>query len=576
VLRRLPVLLALLILLVAIPTKVLRMLKTLVHQAATPSTLFSLPQQYEESLRRRQPPQPLNASTHIAAPARIQGTTALVTDHNTRWEPQRMTLTSEFIAPANTPTGQSDCSLIDTAAARLVNSWVREGSAAGLHGILYDNRDRGHSTLDRAQWPELVFVRYSPEIRAANGDFGFRPWQRFNLPAFGNASTALVNPVFWRSNPRNMLCNPLHAILMLEHYLDNQLYCAPEHNDFDPPHGDLYPANAPCWVISQGSSGSDQPFLKAIALTLAAFPPQTRKQLETHGLLMHAVQWTLRQSLRTVEKPEDFFTGRAHPTVFREEQLDPERMVQAAHSMTTERIPPLVRLQVIRESAARHGVDYFSGGPAEELLTHPLLIARVHRTVARKRTILVKATVSSSDQSPPRFRWEVLQGNPETAEIKPLVPDASVASVTFTWHPSHSVQSAPELSTSRIDVGVFAESSGIPSMPAIICSLAIASETRLYDGDKLISVDYAAPGTSAVYTDPLLVPTRNWKDTYQYDSTGNISGWIRSTPDQPPQHFTSTGELASDPEKSDSARGPVRYLLREVPEQRPELLWQSP
>ncbi|MGV2336052.1 MAG UNVERIFIED_CONTAM: hypothetical protein LVR18_18705 [Planctomycetaceae bacterium] len=226
-LRRLPVLLALLILLVAIPAKVLRMLPMLVHQAASPSMLFGLPQLYEESLRLRQPPQQLSDTHSVATPARIQGTTALVTDHNTRWEPRRMTLTSEFQASTTTSTAHSDCSLLDTAAARLVNSWVREGSAAGLHGILYDNRDRGHSTLDRAQWPQLVFVRYSPEIRAANGDFGFRPWQRFNLPAFGNASTALVTPVFWRSNPRTMLSNPLHALLMLEHYLGNQLYCAP-------------------------------------------------------------------------------------------------------------------------------------------------------------------------------------------------------------------------------------------------------------------------------------------------------------------------------------------------------------
>lgn len=574
-LRRLPVLLALLILLVAIPAKVLRMLPMLVHQSASPSMLFGLPQLYEESLRLGQPPQQVSDTPSLATPTRIQGTTALVTDHNTRWEPRRMTLTSEFQAPTTTSTAQSDCSLLDTAAARLVNSWVREGSAAGLHGILYDNRDRGHSTLDRAQWPQLVFVRYSPEIRAANGDFGFRPWQRFNLPAFGNASTALVTPVFWRSNPRTMLSNPLHALLMLEHYLGNQLYCAPEHNDFDPPHGDLYPANAPCWIISQGSSGSDQPFLKAIALTLAAFPLQTRDHLATQGLLMHAVQWILRQSLRTVEKPSDFFTGLAHPTVFREEQLDPERMVRAAHSMTVERIPPLVRLEVLRESEARHGIDYFSGGPTEELLTHPLLIARVHRTVARKRTIVVKASLNTSEQPAGRFRWEVLQGNPETVEIKPLAPDASIAAVTFTWHPSHPVQSTPELSTSRIDVGVFAESKGIPSMPAMICSLAIASETRLYDGDKLISINYAAPETSAVYTDPVLVPTRNWKDTYQYDLAGSISGWIRSTPDQPTQHFTATGELAASPENVNLSSDPVQYSLREVPGQRPELIWKS-
>lgn len=661
--RRLPVLLALLILLVIIPWKALRLLPRLVHQAQTPSALFNLPPQRENFLQLQQmlrqtrearhtlqaiqlaerltgefpadpeawfeaaltaastgsfqeallhlnkaadlgfsDPDRLNSAREFSAvskfpafqelaariresavrqpaagsdvaPALIRGTTALVTDRNTRWEPERLTLTSEFIAagPAS-----STCSGLDTPAARLVNDWVSEGTAAGLQGILYDNRDRGHSTLDRDTWPQLVFVRYSPEIRAAGGDFGFRPWQRFNLPTFGNASTALVGPIFWRSNPRAMLGNPLHATLMLQHYLSNQLYCAPEHNDFDPPHGDVYPANAPCWLISQGSSGSDQPFLRAIALTLAAFPPETRRKLESEGLLMHAVQWTMRQSLRSVKTAEDFFTGLAHPTVFREEQLDPERMVRLAHSMSVDRIPPLVRLQVLRETTARHGVDYFSGGPGEELLTHPLLIARVHRSVARKRSIVVRATAAGADLPQPRtFRWQVLQGDPQYVEIRPLNPDASAAMVTFTWQPAHPVQSAPELSTSRVDVGVFAEVGGVPSMPAMICSCTFPTEQRVYDGDRLVSIDYAAAAVSACYSDPLLVPTRNWKDTYQYDSAGELIGWVRTTAGLLPRRFTADGELSPDPDQPAAAPAPVQYLLKDNPENRPELIWQS-
>lgn len=53
--------------------------------------------------------------------------------------------------------------------------------------------------------------------------------------------------------------------IVYNEFLNNQMYCYPEHNDFDPEHGDVYPANAPFWVISQGSSGSDQPFMEAIA-----------------------------------------------------------------------------------------------------------------------------------------------------------------------------------------------------------------------------------------------------------------------------------------------------------------------
>lgn len=597
-LRRLPVLLALLILLVAIPWKAMRLIPRLLHRAQTPSELFSRPPRYEQYLQLRlesakelgaarlrpeyqeaaaqirQSAQQPDAEASRVIPTRLQGTTALVTDRNTRWQPERVTLISEFRVDLAGPSTDSTCSLQDTPAARLVNSWIREGSAAGHHGILYDNRDRGHSTLERAQWPELAFVRYSPEIRAAGGDFGFRPWQRFNLPTFGNASTALVNPVFWRSNPRAMLGNQLHATLMLEHYLSNQLYCTPEHNDFDAPHGDVYPANAPCWIISQGSSGSDQPFLRAIALTLAAFPPETRSRLEGEGVLMHAVQWVLRQSQRSVRTADDFFTGFAHPAVFREQQLDVERMVRLAHEMSVDRMPPLVRLQVVEESKATHGVHYFSGGPGEELLTHPLLVARIHRTVARKRRMLVQASATSSVQPHSNFRWVVLQGDPASVEIRPLNPEASMATVTFNWQPTHPVTSAPELSCSRVDIGVFTEANGVPSMPAMICSLAIPAEERVYAGDRLVSVDYADPKTSQLYCDPLLVPVRNWKDTYQYDSTGRIAGWTRTAPGQQPQQFNAAGELVSESGGTAAVPRSVQYRLQEAPEKRPVLLWE--
>jgi hypothetical protein len=662
VIRRLPVLIALLVLVAAIPWKAIRLLSTLTHRAAVRSEVFELPQRRERFLMIQQALEQARRSSDIlraiqltellgaefpedaeaafeaartaaaagsqsqalsqlqraaelgyrkldrlqsadefrslrkrseyqqaegrileqsavelpsaSKPAAIVSDKALVNDRNTRWDPDRLLLVSEFLAPAG-DSSRSDCNRLDTAAGRLVNAWVREGSASGLSGILYDNRDRGHSTLNPADWPGLDFVRYSPEVRATDADFGFRPWHRFNLPAFGNASTALVTPIFWRSNPRSMLTNPLHAQLFLDHYLHNHLYCAPEHSDFDPEHGDVYPANAPCWIISQGSSGSDQPFLQAIALTLAAFPPATRQHLESQGLLMHAVQWVLRQSQRSVTTPADYFTGLAHPVVFRDSQLDVERMVRLAHGMPVERIPALVRIEVVAEQESRHGVDYFSGGPGEQLITHPLLVSRIHRTTQHKRKIVLSASTNSSSPSEPvRFRWEVLQGDPQNVRIRPLDPLQRTVELTVAWHPPHPVRSAPELLSSRIDVGVFTEQEGIPSMPAIFCSYALAGEQRVYEGDRLVSIDYSSAG-EAIYTDPLLAPLRKWKDTYEYNSSGKCLGWVRTQDGLAPQHFRFDGLLLVAPGSS-SVAVPVQYEITGDSGQAPVLTLRPP
>ena len=72
----------------------------------------------------------------------------------------------------------------------------------------------------------------------------------------------------------------------------NQLYIYPAHKDYgakdgeakdgapaDGVIGDLFPANTPYVIVTHGSSGSDQPFLDAIAMILAAFRPDTKARL---------------------------------------------------------------------------------------------------------------------------------------------------------------------------------------------------------------------------------------------------------------------------------------------------------
>ena len=55
---------------------------------------------------------------------------------------------------------------------RLLWQMVFEGRAAGNHGDLYENRDRGHSRLPAEAHPQLTHVTYDAEMREARLDYG--------------------------------------------------------------------------------------------------------------------------------------------------------------------------------------------------------------------------------------------------------------------------------------------------------------------------------------------------------------------------------------------------------------------
>ena len=80
-----------------------------------------------------------------------------------------------------------------------------------------------------------------------------------------------------------------------------------------PKNGDLFPANTPYLLVSRGSSGSDKPFLEALALTYAAFRPDTKARLVAEDLLVPTVQMVFRRSLQNVRSRDDYFSGAAHP-----------------------------------------------------------------------------------------------------------------------------------------------------------------------------------------------------------------------------------------------------------------------
>ena len=260
-------------------------------------------------------------------------------------------------------------------AANFLRNLANRGRASGFANTIYDNRDRGHSILDPGVFPTLTRLVYSPELVKAGLDYGLGGSILYPFIVLGNSSTAIRGGPLARSLPRLAMTTDDGPIRAFRSYASNQIYVYPEHRDHDAT--DLFPANWPYMIISQGSSGSDRPFLLAVAMTLAAFPPETRERLEKTGLIAPTIQMILRRSQRQVSSRDTYFTGTAHPTVFRADQLRVDEMIGRAAAMRPETIPPMVRLTVEEEDfASAAGLGQLS----ERLFTTPSAIARLWRT----------------------------------------------------------------------------------------------------------------------------------------------------------------------------------------------------
>jgi hypothetical protein len=235
-------------------------------------------------------------------------------------------------------------------------------------------------------------------------------------------------------------------------------------------------------------------------------------------------------------------------------------MVQMAHDMQLSQIPPVVRLQVMDEDYAIPGIDYFSAGQGEPSLNTPLAVGRIFRTLKKSRRMIIDASGSSDLRgSPLSFRWVVLQGDPQKVEIRPLNDSGSRAEVRIEWHERAEIPWRKGMWSSRVDIGVFALNNESSSVPGMICSMTLASEQREYRNEKLLSVDYSAPDRSHFYTDPLLVPVRNWRDVYTWSETGYMTGWIRYQTNQQPAQFDSAGRMKIMAEDGQVQWTPVQY-----------------
>jgi hypothetical protein len=467
----------------------------------------------------------------LAAPSLVETGIARVEAVNSAWDFRSGVFRTYFAFPQ---VGESGRSAEVASGKGEVEEWLRgwfgQGQAAGLEGDLYDNCDLGHSLLDASLFPQLARVRYGEEAMARGLGNGPQVRVIFNAVTLGNCSQAVTGGLEWRSLPRLVLTTNGGPALLYGQYAANHLYVYPEHRDHDADfHGDVFPANTPYCLISQGSSGSDQPFLRAVAATLAAFRPEVKRTLISRGALMPTVQMILRRCLRGQDGPRDYLSGAAHPTVFDAAELDVPAMVKLAHSLTEDLLPPVVRIRVIEESQPISGWESFSN-ESERLFDTPAAIARVHRTLAYSRRMVISAREGSFDihGRPLLFRWSVLRGDPRRISIQLLNQEGSVAEVRIGYHERRPVAPGSPLFSDRVDIGVFASNGTFDSAPAFVSTYYPASERRIYDPERrLKSVDGSAPETVAAYVDPRIDGRRVWRDEFAYDAAGVRTGWIR-------------------------------------------------
>jgi hypothetical protein len=379
----------------------------------------------------------------------------------------------------------------------LLRKWYAEGTAAGNKGDSYDNRDRGHSGLDLGAHPQLSKVEYTDLDRRVGRDWAAQGAVLGGV-VFGNSSTS-SGVHQGGSNPRHLYTSPRGLAILAKQYAYNNLYIYPEHNDYDPGHngnggfGDLYPTNTPYLITSQGSSGSDQPFVHAVAYTLAAFRPEVKQRLAESCLLVPTIQMILRMSNKSVAGEKEYLSGKAHPTVFQGSEVDALKMIQMAHDITADALPPLVQLSVAEEDAAECGRDFFEpAGGTEKLGDTPAAIARVACSVKFTHRIVVSAGLSSDvNKRPLTFHWVVLRGDAAKIRILPKNKAGSVAEIVVPYHERRPILPGSAMESNRVDIGVFVHNGKHYSAPGFVTFLFPDDEARTYDErGRVLEVGY--------------------------------------------------------------------------------------
>lgn len=452
--------------------------------------------------------------------------------------------------------------------AELIQTWLREGTAAGNAGDLYVNRDEDRTQIPYEDFPLLTPVVYSDEaqiakahVGAANGVFTSGA---VAYPVVGLSTLSLANTPFWRSLPRLIATEAQADVLAFRLAMANQLYVYDASSDYSFQHqADVLTAAATQFIPSGCRVGSDaEAKSKASRLTsllfagLAAFRPETKQIMLQRGLLVPTMQMLLRQSIKGAP---DYCTSAAHPTVFDVDALDGEAFIRAAHALKPEQLPVAFQIAARYESMPLQYVDYFDAPKSERVSDTPWSIKRV----IRGKNLTRKLTLSAQAVEPGvTYQWFVVNGDPDKIRIRPLTQDASLTTLEVDYHGEYEQQG---FKMRHVDIACVALRKGKPaSAPCFVSFRYLANERRTYDAQgRITQIDYRSPSSGFVYEDPALSAFKNWCDDYQYEGH-QLRGWKRTLPNGEEQQFDATGRriLETYPDGSPKRVVKVSYLPR--------------
>ena len=344
---------------------------------------------------------------------------------------------------------------------------LAQASAGGNVGDLYMNRDRQHALLNVGGYPGLTVVSLDKGGRDRRLDVDM-PNVLFPYPVFGNCSRALLDSLYWRSIPRQMMTTDSAELnRMARFYLSNQTWVFPANADYPPvgTNGDVFASITPYWMTTAGRSWSDLPYLRLALEVSRSLKPDVKKEIVRRGLLAPTIQVLIRKSFHSVTNEADYLGARAHPTAFPSGGVNKSRLVAAAKALTADAIPPLAVVSVSADQPAEPAkfpeLTYATG----------FAWAYVLRSDAWTRTFVISAKGASE------FAFVQTHGSGVDVKVEKEAPDR--AKVTIDRHGM--------LPTNRVDIAVFGRNPGTgwgnPSY-----------------------VSFARMDPSAPYSDPVLTP----------------------------------------------------------------------
>ncbi len=422
---------------------------------------------------------------------------APITSSNTLWDVNAGLFRTVYSAGSPPETEQG--TQIPGETGNAIRAWLKEGTASGNYGDIYDNHDRGHSVFDTKLFTGLVPTEYSSDAVAFGADTAF---SLFTFPgrfAFGNSSTANIDPKYWSSCARMM--QNRYSPQLLQQYLSNVIYTYPQHNDYrSSQFGDVFPSRTPYLFISPGSSWTDRPILASIAIASASLRPEVKGHLLKSGLLAPTMQYLLRASQTNLTSRQAYLTAEAHPVVFDGEKVDTLNLANLAHSITLSDLPPLAPITDKSIYSAGEG-----GAPALlNLFVTPFAVAKLWNS--SRETVTVKLAVNKITADPNlTYHWFVGQGVKDKIKITKLSRDGSEVEIAISYHEPN-FDTSFNIKSSRVDVICIADNGTHYSAPSFFSCYFRPDQIRKYKNGALLSVN--PPATTNLYIDTMFNQSR--------------------------------------------------------------------